>query len=64
MKKLFVNMRYLIVPAMSVITILGLLSGGNYVWTGVILFGLACIFLGAHLSNNAVSYTHLRAHET
>jgi hypothetical protein len=33
MKKLFVNMRYLIVPAMSVITILGLLSGGNYVWT-------------------------------
>jgi hypothetical protein len=55
MKKLFVNMRYLIVPAMSVITILGLLSGGNYVWTGVILFGLCAVI------DTATKNIHLRA---
>jgi alkane 1-monooxygenase len=38
--KLFVNIRYLIVPAMSLITISGILLGGIYAWTGVILFGI------------------------
>ena len=40
MKTFFVNARYLIVPVMSVLTIIGILLGGVYAWTGVILFGL------------------------
>ena len=40
MKTFFVNARYLIVPVMSVLTIAGILLGGVYAWTGVILFGL------------------------
>ena len=41
--KLFVNIRYLIVPAMSLITISGILLGGIYTWIGVILFGINTI---------------------
>ena len=44
MKTLFVNIRYLIVPIMSIGTIYGLIIGGLYIWTGVFLFGL-CIIL-------------------
>ena len=40
MKIFFVNVRYLIVPLMSILTIIGILLGGIYAWTGVILFGL------------------------
>ena len=41
--KLFVNIRYLIVPAMSLITISGILLGGIYTWIGAILFGINTI---------------------
>ena len=43
MKTFFVNVRYLIVPLMSALTIVGILLGDVYAWTGVI----------------TVSYTHL-----
>ena len=39
MKKISVNIRYLIVPIMSLATVAGIIAGGIYVWTGVILFG-------------------------
>ena len=43
MKTLYVNVRYLIVPIMTVITIMGLYFGGIYAWIGVFLFGLNTI---------------------
>ena len=43
MKKLYVNVRYLIVPVMTVTTIIGLLIGGIYAWIGVFLFGINTI---------------------
>jgi alkane 1-monooxygenase len=55
MKKLFVNIRYLIVPIMSIGTIYGLIIGGLYIWTGVFLFGL-CIILDTITKN-----IHLKA---
>ena len=55
MKTLFVNTRYLIVPVMSIITILGLLSGGINVWAGVALFGISAIV------DTATKNIHLRA---
>jgi hypothetical protein len=39
----FVNARYLIVPASSLMTIFGMFLGGLYSWTGVALFGLYTI---------------------
>ena len=41
--KFYVNARYLIVPLSSVLTILGILSGGGFAWFGVALFGLYTI---------------------
>ena len=38
MKTLYVNARYLIVPVMTVITIIGLYFGGIYAWIGAYLF--------------------------
>ena len=55
MKKLFINTRYLIVPVTSIITILGLVSGGINVWAGVALFGLSAII------DTATKNIHLRA---
>ena len=43
MKTFYVNVRYLIVPVMTVLTIYGLFLGGIYAWTGVFLFGLNII---------------------
>lgn len=43
MKKLYVNVRYLIVPVMTVATIVGLYFGGIYAWIGVFLFGFNTI---------------------
>ena len=43
MKKLYVNVRYLIVPVMTVATIIGLYIGGIYSWIGVFLFGVNTI---------------------
>jgi len=55
MRTLFVNTRYLIVPLMSVITILGLITGGIYVWAGVAFFVLSAII------DTATKNIHLRA---
>jgi len=55
MKTLFVNTRYLIVPVMSIITIMGLISGGINVWAGVALFGISAIV------DTATKNIHLRA---
>ena len=43
MRKLYVNARYLLVPAMTIATITGLYLGGFYVWLGVLLFGVNTI---------------------
>ena len=43
MKTLYVNARYLIVPLMTIATILGIFIGNNFVWLGVILFGFNTI---------------------
>ena len=41
--KFYVNLRYLIVPISSLVTILGILFRGIYAWTGVFLFGIYTI---------------------
>jgi len=64
MKKLYVNVRYLIVPVMTVATIVGLYFGGIYTWIGVFLFGFNTIFdtltkdihLRADFDNDGNSY--------
>ena len=43
MKTFYVNARYLIVPVMTIATILGLFIGNYFAWLGVILFGLNTI---------------------
>ena len=43
MKTFYVNARYLIVPVMTISTILGLFIGNYFAWLGVILFGLNTI---------------------
>ena len=55
MKTFYVNVRYLIVPVMTVLTIYGLFLGGIYAWTGVFLFGLNIIL------DTATKNIHLRA---
>ena len=64
MKKLYVNVRYLIVPVMTVATIIGLYFGGIYAWIGVFLFGFNTILdtltkdihLRADFDNDGNSY--------
>ena len=53
--KFYVNARYLIVPLSSVLTILGILSGGLFAWFGVALFGLYTIL------DTVTKNIHLRA---
>ena len=43
MKTFYVNARYLIVPVMTIATILGLFIGNSFAWLGVILFGINTI---------------------
>ena len=38
MKKILINTRYLMAPLLIIVTALGLVAGGIYVWTGVVLF--------------------------
>ena len=62
--KFFINARYLIVPASSLITIFGIFLGSTYAWTGVILFGFYTIIdtltkdihLKAEVDNDGNSY--------
>ena len=55
MKTFYVNVRYLIVPVMTVLTIIGLFLGDIYAWTGVFLFGLNIIL------DTLTKNIHLRA---
>ena len=55
MKTFYVNVRYLIVPVMTVLTIYGLFLGGIFAWTGVFLFGLNIIL------DTVTKNIHLRA---
>ena len=38
--KFYINLRYLIVPISSLVTIMGIVFGSIYAWTGVFLFGI------------------------
>lgn len=42
-RKLFTNVRYFIAPALILITLLGVLEGGIFAWTGVFLLGLGIL---------------------
>ena len=53
--KLYVNLRYLIVPISSLITLFGIFLGGIYAWIGVILFGIYTII------DTVTKDIHLRA---
>ena len=55
MKTFYVNERYLIVPLMTIATILGLLIGNTFAWLGVILFGINTII------DTLTKNIHLRA---
>ena len=64
MKTFYVNARYLIVPLMTIATILGLFIGNSFAWLGVILFGINTIVdtltknihLRADFDDNGTSY--------
>ena len=64
MKTFYVNARYLIVPLMTIATIIGIFLGNIYVWIGVILFGINTIIdtltknihLRADFDNNGKSF--------
>ena len=64
MKTFYVNARYLIVPLMTIATIVGIFLGNIYVWIGVILFGINTIIdtltknihLRADFDNNGKSF--------
>ena len=43
MKKFFVNTRYFIAPLLILSAIFGVLAGGPWVWTGVVLLGIGVI---------------------
>jgi hypothetical protein len=43
MKKILINIRYWIAPALILATLVGVLMGGGYVWLGVMLFGVAIL---------------------
>ena len=53
--KFYVNLRYLIVPISSLVTILGIFFGGIYAWIGVFLFGIYTII------DTVTKDIHLRA---
>ena len=44
MHKLFVNLRYFLTPTLILFTLLGIVVGGDWVWTGIGLF-IASIIL-------------------
>ena len=43
MKKTLINIRYFLAPLLIIVTMLGVLMGGIFVWTGVVLFGAGII---------------------
>ena len=47
MKKFLVNTRYFSAPMLILAALFGVLAGGPWVWTGVVLLGLAIIGQGS-----------------
>jgi len=43
MKKIFINIRYFMAPILIVASMIGVLIGGPFVWTGVVLFGVGIL---------------------
>ena len=43
MNKFLVNVRYFIAPLMIILSLIGVVIGGPWVWTGVVLLGLAIV---------------------
>ncbi len=43
MKKMFINLRYLIAPLLILSAVFGVIAGGPWVWTGVAMLGLGII---------------------
>ena len=62
--KFYINLRYLIVPISSLVTIMGIVFGSIYAWTGVFLFGIYTVIdtltrnihLRAETNENCNSY--------
>ena len=62
--KFYINLRYLIVPISSLVTIMGIVFGSIYAWTGVFLFGIYTVIdtltrnihLRAETNENGNSY--------
>ncbi len=43
MKKFFINVRYFLAPALILLSMLGVVAGGAWVWSGVVLLGLGIV---------------------
>ena len=43
MKKLLINIRYFLAPLLILSALFGVLAGGPWVWTGVVLLGVGII---------------------
>jgi len=43
MKKLLINIRYFLAPILIVVSMVGVLVGGPFVWVGVVLFGVGIL---------------------
>ena len=43
MKKFLINARYFIAPSLILATMFGVLAGGPWVWTGLVLLGVGII---------------------
>ena len=62
--KFYINLRYLLVPISSLVTIMGIVFGSIYAWTGVFLFGIYTVIdtltrnihLRAETNENGNSY--------
>jgi len=43
MKKILINLRYFLAPILIIVSMVGVLVGGPFVWVGVILFGVGIV---------------------
>lgn len=43
MKKILINIRYFMAPLLILVSMVGVIVGGPYVWTGVVLFGVGIL---------------------
>lgn len=43
MKKVLINIRYFMAPLLILVSMIGVLVGGQFAWTGVVLFGVGIL---------------------